>query len=534
MSVRRVFLSSVMLGLAMLVATLTVVVPVLAGWHSPTGMLPVHAGIYRMKISPDSSHVLFLSDMEVLDRLELYSVPITGTMPTKLNPTLVADGEVYNFAVTPDSQYVIYTAKQEKGESRADLYRVPIDGGTAVKLNVAFLSGRNVREAVIDPDNVRVIYDANQLNDDVSELFSVPIAGGIVVKLNPTPLVTGGDVYGGFTVDPIGNRVLYLADQEVNNRVELYGVPIAGGMAVNLNPLGSQTLDYVRSPQSQVVVFRAKPSGSNIINLYMNSTAGGSLVPLNIPLDPDQNVVGFRISADGARVVYNVATGFSQDGDLYSVPVNGGASIPLTTADAGYGVPHDSFDVTADGQRVVYAYRKNAATSRVLESVSINGDHRTTLYNTGAGEGFNNLVLSPDGRWVVYNTYPSVQAYSIETAGGTSIPLGVAIYPRITPDSSRVLFYSPKSSKGYDIFNEQISGGDVRNLSRLGDQVDIMDSIISPDSRWSVFILRYKTDRWELRVSDGFEVEPTPTPTTPPTPTPTVFKVYVPIILDQP
>jgi Tol biopolymer transport system component len=528
------FMTRLVLGLTVLLATLLPARPAEAGWRSLTGVLPPHTGIYAKKFSPDSRYVVFIADIEMDDRYELYSAPTTGTLPVKLNPPLVAGGDVYSFKITPDSRYVIYTAKQEAGDSDSDLYRAPIGGGPAVKLNIFYLSGRNVRDFKIDPDNVRVVYGAIQENDEISELFSVQIAGGMIVKLNPL-LVAGGDVYGGFAIDPVTDRVVYLADQEVDNRVELYGVPITGGLAVHLNSPLSRVIDFEINPQGQGVVFRAQPNGSKSIHLFMNAPAGGLLTPLTLPLGPYQSVAGFHISPDGARVVYNVATGtptnpYPAYGNLYSVPIGGGLSTPLTApADPGYGAFYDNFIITPDGQRVVYAYQQNAMTSRVLESVSINGGSRATLHNEATGQRFNDPHLSPNGQRVVYGTYPSLQISAIPVAGGASVPLGVGFFAGITPDSSRVIFDNYDSSP-FDLYSVLISGGEARNLSRTDNQVGVADSIISPDSRWIVFEVYYPTDTIELRVSDGAEAQP-PVPTPTPPPTSTVYPVYLPIIM---
>jgi hypothetical protein len=512
----RRFMTYLMLGLAALLALLPLATPAEAGWRSLTGQLPAYTGI-SFKISPDSRYAVFTADIEVDGRTELYSVPITGTTPLKLNPLLVAGGRVYGFEITPDSQYVIYTAKQEAGESRRDLYRVPLTGGQAVKLNVGPKAGRHVRSFKIDPDNVHVVYQAEQQAEGQIALFSVPIAGGTAGQLNP-PLVAGGDI-NDFAIDPFGNRVVYLANQEVVNRLELYGVPIVGGPAVELNPPGSEVNDFALNPQAQVVVFRARLN--NVYALYMNTTGGGLLTPLYQPLASNEQVSGFRISPDGSRVVYNVATFINDSGNLYSVSIGGGASTPLTIpAEPGYGVPYYEFDITADSRRVVYYYQKNAMASPVYESVALTGDNRARLHEQGAGGEYAHIpVLSPNGRWLVYNTDPSFQLYAIPTEGGAPIPLGVGSFPNITPDSSRVIF-----SNSYNLYSAPIAGGEAANLSRAeGDQAGFGDAlIISPDGRWIAFEVRYKTGNKELRVSDGAEAQPAP---------PRVNPVYLPIIV---
>lgn len=109
----------------------------------------------------------------------------------------------------------------------------------------------------------------------------------------------GGDV-GNFDIDPISNCVVYSADQEVDNRDELYSVPIAGGATVHLNPPLSRLIDFEINSQGQGVVFRAQPNGTKSIHLFMNPTAGGLLTPLTLPLGAYQYVAGHHISPDGA------------------------------------------------------------------------------------------------------------------------------------------------------------------------------------------------------------------------------------------
>jgi hypothetical protein len=57
------------------------------------------------------------------NRFELYSVPIAGGTPVKLNGPLPAGGEVSVFVFSPDSATVVYGADQEV-DNRSERYRV--------------------------------------------------------------------------------------------------------------------------------------------------------------------------------------------------------------------------------------------------------------------------------------------------------------------------------------------------------------------------------------------------------------------------
>src|SRR6185295_16632651 len=87
----------------------------------------------------------------------------------------------------------------------------------------------------LSPDGTRALYAADQELDERIEVYSVPIGGGQSVKLNG-PLVAGGDVTAGsprFNFN--GSRVLYHADQDADEVFEIYSVASGGGIRVKLN-----------------------------------------------------------------------------------------------------------------------------------------------------------------------------------------------------------------------------------------------------------------------------------------------------------
>src|SRR5262249_14866729 len=153
---------------------------------------------------------------------------------------------------------------------------------------------------------------------------------------------------------------------------------------------------------------------------------------------------GFRISPDGAHVVYNVVTdsamipGFPTLGVLFSVLIGGGASTLITdSADPEFGTFGALFRFTPDSSRVVYVFQKNASSLRRLDSSALNGS-RPTLFPAALGHGVVGFDLSADSNWVVFgDDFQSLA--SIPPTGGTPSSLGTGTDAAITPDSSRVL-----------------------------------------------------------------------------------------------
>ena len=84
----------------------------------------------------DFSRLIYRADAAVDGRVDLWSVPVSGGAPTKLNGALVAGGDVQDFVRSPVDDTVAYIADQQV-EQRFELYIVPAAGGNVVKLSHA-------------------------------------------------------------------------------------------------------------------------------------------------------------------------------------------------------------------------------------------------------------------------------------------------------------------------------------------------------------------------------------------------------------
>jgi Tol biopolymer transport system component len=235
-------------------------------------------GVFGFRITPDSSRVLYRADQDADEVYELYSVPINGGPVTKLNGPLVDGGDVYNYLISADSSRVVYFADQDTDDV-FELYSVPVTGGQVTRLNGSLVPGGRVFTAQISADSSRVVYIADQETDDVNEVFSVAITGGAVTKLNG-PVVSGGQI-GEIYISPDSSRVVYMGDQQTDGVFELYSVPITGGPATKLNgPLtpggGVYGESAIISPDSQRVVYLADQDTDEVVEIYSVPITGGT------------------------------------------------------------------------------------------------------------------------------------------------------------------------------------------------------------------------------------------------------------------
>jgi Tol biopolymer transport system component len=339
---------------------------------------PLQTGhsVHRPAFSPDGSRVVYMAAQDSPDVVELYSVPSDGSEPPiKLNRPLVANGDVINFAISPDGSRVVYRADQLVDEMYA-LGSVPIDGSSeAVRLNAPLVSGGDVQYFyAISPDSQYVVYVADQTVDDVYELYSAAIDGsGPPVMLNG-PLVSGGDVSDFHQISPDSSRIIYHADQETDGVSDLYAVSPDGSDLVKLNdplPAGNSIRYHTISPDSNYAVFLGEEETTGAYVLY-SVPLDGSAPPLviNDPLPAGGEVEYFQLSPDGQHVVYNA----DQDSDgvfeLYRVPIDGSAASQKISG-----------SLTAGGD-VDYDFRIDPSSTHVLYIADQEADEVFELFAT--------------------------------------------------------------------------------------------------------------------------------------------------------
>ncbi len=277
------------------------------------GPLTSGGDVDTVLISADSSTVVYRADQLVNDRDDMFARAIDGSgIPVRLNHDLDPGGKVVTSAISPDSSRVVYVA-MDTAIGPSQLWSVPIGGGTPVKINGTLVPGGNVdfgtSRPMISPDSTRVVYLADQETDTVNELFSVPIGGGPTVKLNGL-LPTGGTVMGSYLISPNSKRVVYLATQETNDVVELWSAPLDGSApATKLSSIQAPggDVDFFSaaiSADSHRVIYLADQDINDVNELYSAPIVGGPVTKLNLTPISGGNVQSANISADSRIVVY--------------------------------------------------------------------------------------------------------------------------------------------------------------------------------------------------------------------------------------
>ena len=303
----------------------------------------------------------------------------------------------------------------------------------------------------------RIVYLADQDINDVSELY----LAGSSIKLNP-PLSPGKNVLD-FQITADKKAVVYRADQDTDEVFELYRVEFAHpGVSAKLNsplPVGGDVWSAVIAPDSSSVLYLADQSTEGVLELYRVPFATpGVSTKFNGPLVPDGNVFfDIGTTPDNSAVVYRATEDTANTIELYRVPL---ATPGVSTKLNGALPPNadvSSFKISPNSASVVYTESEHGLDDTVPPFLSVRSD----LYRVPFATPGQSTKLNP----------PSSSFIGL-----------VGLYD-ITPDSSAVV---------YSLIDE---ADDFRNLYRVpfatpGQSTKLNGSVPDTDAFISTFAIR--------------------------------------------
>lgn len=241
---------------SILVGRLQVVTVTGEGFRDLTGALVPGGSVDLAAWSPDGTRAAFLADKLVDNVREAFVVPIDGSSePVKVSGTLVADGDVSgnNFGWSPRGDSIAFIADAVTNDRRELFVADPGGGVEPVRIASVVPMG-NISQFTWSPRGDGILYLGDRLVAGVAEMFVVTMDHfHLSYKLSGT-LVAGGAGFGprGFSAD--GQRVLFVADKDVDEKFEVFvsqafGIPtmeplrISGTLA-NDRDASASTFDW--------------------------------------------------------------------------------------------------------------------------------------------------------------------------------------------------------------------------------------------------------------------------------------------------
>ena len=422
-------------------------------------------------ISPPGDRIVFLAHNATAGRLmirrtnELGAHELVGAVPSQP-------------AFSPDGRWVVVAEGNQ-------ISKVPADGGAILPL--ANVPNSNIRGFTwLRADTILMGSDLG--------LFAMPSRGGMPRVVPGTdsiivtyPVVMPDGEHVAFTSG--GNAatrrlaVLSLATQRstvsdiaaamVLGMREGHLLYVTGTGELNAVPFDLKNQRATGDPILLESGIRLSATGAALVTLsesgslwYVSGQSTGHLVRVQ-PGRPDAEVLkeqrGYkspRLSPDGRTIAVEVAGRTGSDIWLYDV--GSGTFAPLTTDGNSNSIPEWS----ADSKRVLF--RSTRAGKQAVWWRPADGSSAAELLYEPP-DGFNEIVMSPDGKWLVYRTTPGQRnrdIYAVPMEGDRTPILLVGgpsqeSHARVSPDNKWLAYQSNESGR-FEVYVKPFPSGGAR------------------------------------------------------------------------
>ncbi|MSR62705.1 MAG: hypothetical protein EXS08_09720 [Planctomycetes bacterium] len=463
--------------------------------------LPSWASIlFGIQISPDSQRVVFLGDLLVDGRGELFSVPLDGSEPpVKLDP-LLADGVVHEASISPDSRRVVFRMSQ----GDLELYSVALEGGPVTRLSGPSIPLGGVLEWRLAGE--RAVYLADPFLNDQLELFSVPIDGSLAPqRLNP-PLASGTfvDPDSPLVIDPAGEHVVYRLFTANFGVVELHSVAVDGSTGDARIDAGMGSSGSIRMTASGRVLFLARPAGGNANSALYSVQADGSAPAVQLGTLPrNSNVTLFEPGVDGKHVVFVRTTPSAldvfvtnSDGSTPEIRLDRTPQDVSSIEALRVGATHAAYSgrLTVGGQRALFSapLDGSAAPLRLLEPSPPLGDLYPGITLVGANV-LQRTDWNEDGVVELFSVPLDASAPPTSLSGPGAFTT-VGDVQRFARAGRFAVYLADQEQDGVvELYSADLDhGGPPRRLNDPLDATDdVSDFVVSPDERAVLFRARH-------------------------------------------
>ena len=394
--------------------------------------------------SPNRKWIAFSGEKEGLGLFGVYVLPASGPgVPIRVS--LLGVDFIQDLIWAPDSSRIAY---MKLGTAQAVCTALPDVFESEVQVSGAVAGAmRAYRWA---PNSSRIAYAADQDTAGIIELYtSLPATAVGNVKVNGT-LVAGRSLRltDSFAWAPNSSRIAYVADQDTNDRAELYtslptgaagNIKISGPTSVSA--LGVQTFAW--APNSVRIAYVADQDSAALNEIYTSpaATAVGN-VKLNAP--------GISVGSKFDWAPNSSRVAFLQSGRLFTVfPSGAGSANPHPTLPGGRDVTLWSW--SPNSTRIAYvADQDSDDVFELFTATSTGGSNLKVSGPMAAGAQVDLVNWSPDSIRLVYHANAdgaTPQFFATLADGSTdAVQLSSAVtnsgFPVAawTDDSRRVVF----------------------------------------------------------------------------------------------
>jgi Tol biopolymer transport system component/imidazolonepropionase-like amidohydrolase len=371
-----------------------------------------------------------------LDRRTGQSVPVTGEFGGAATPTPSPDGKSLAFVRRVRARTVLEVLDLQSGRTRRLAEGLERDGQEGFAFHGVFPG------FAWTPDGRSLLATAEgrvwRFDAVTGSRAAVPFTAAVEQRVSDAvrvPQTLGGDAVRVHIVrwpveSPDGKRLVFSAVGH------LYGMELPGGTPRRLTTLADLEYAPAFSPDGRSVAFVTwnDTEGGHVWTMDLGADGAGA--PRRVTTTAGQ-YVNPSFSPDGSKIVFLSGSGaWFRDNDLSDdlwhevrwVPAAGGESqYVVGTRNRGpqRRMPRPMF--SKDGERVFFVENEPAGkpgelAKTVLVSVKLDGTDRKAHLRFARAE---EAVVSPDGRWVVFNELHNAYVTALPEAGGQTVEVSL-------------------------------------------------------------------------------------------------------------
>jgi Tol biopolymer transport system component/DNA-binding winged helix-turn-helix (wHTH) protein len=377
---------------------------------------------YHPRWSPDGRQVLFSSTVLRNFWNKLFVVGVDGKPPREiLSEFFVSSGISWRSATWyPSGDRVSVWGTRPGGG--CGFWTIPVAGGPGIESGISFDFAQTARGLDLtclsrDGDFVwapsgRSIYFAAR-SRGIQNLWRITVDRSTLEWKSLERLTTGPDPDSGLALSPDG-KVLAFTTRAERTRIWSFSFDALGGSLKEqgqpVTPFGAEISGMDISPDTKRLVYSAERSGKP--ELWEQSLEDSRQFVL---VDNGPQRFEPRWSPDGKRILYS-----SVLGDCRSMPAGGGSEQILSSA--GF-----CSDWSPDGHWVIMAQPDSGGAGSVMQFVPVasppNPETKARVVTSSRDNGFFQMRVSPNGRWVVFETLGRAASangrlYTVSASGG--------------------------------------------------------------------------------------------------------------------
>lgn len=344
------------------------------------------------------------------DPTELCRISLLGGSPTK-----IADKLEGHFSLSSDDEHIAFTRRStlDDGQRRYSLI-IASSNGDNERVLLEQMYPNSLDVAVWSPNNKSIIctYGNSEAGSRTMGILEVSVADGTKHELSIDPFFNIGKMQW----LPNKEALIMTARKDPQDNKELWQLSYPGMEIKQLTDGLSPFLDLsIAQHTNRVVASQA----TRISDLWVGASPDpGNLRKITQAID------AFCWTTNGRLVYQSTASG---NRDLWITQPNGEEQRQLTNDSAVDQNPA----VTPDNRYVVFASNR----SGILQIWRMNVDGSNQIQLThGAAKDY--PAVSPDGRWVLFNTTDDWHLWKVSIDGGEEVPLTEypAYFPSASPD----------------------------------------------------------------------------------------------------